>query len=392
MAAAPQAPLVPGARNVARQPPQFEHSKDDFSSWYAVYANFARAMGIAPANQFTTLTTYLDKDAFATVHNLELADAVTADPDQYRPLLEQALARDEDEVPPRLALRYRTQQPGESLSAFSLELQKLAGRAGRNNADDLIDTFCAGVREDSLSLELLRTDFNTLAEALQKAISITNAKRIRSLVRPGTQRTAVPTPDELQILASDSDHVQCDSTPAPAPTTRFESLSTGAHMPQGFGSRSQQPDHRDHSVDAVNYSHSRPESQYNTQQQYNAQPQYGTQPHYSVQPQYGTQPHYSVQPQYSAQYQPDMMQQQMQGYNAPTQSHNRSTYRRPEANYPSQQGQYNGRNNNRGNNSDSRRCYYCNRLGHLIRACKTRMAAERQQQPQNFPMGPSQQQ
>ena len=192
-----------GKKLVVRQPPEFKlNSDNDFTTWYAQFINFAKAMSIAEKDQFIAISTYLDTAAFTTVENLKLTDEQKADPKIYKPLFEKALKSDSEKIPPRIALRYRTQKPNETLSQFALELGKLANKSDvdANSREQLLtDSFCTGVRDTDLSIKLLENAFDTLTLALDHALKIEDANKIRNYVRPVSEDLA----PEVEIFAAD---------------------------------------------------------------------------------------------------------------------------------------------------------------------------------------------
>ena len=189
-----------GDQAFIRKPSEFKHDCD-FSVWYAQFSNFAKAAKIEKANQFVALCSYLDNQSFAIVQSLEIKDTDQADPAKYKPVLEKALGL-QDKIPPRLALKYRTQGQDESLSDFAMALCKLATKAGISEVSKeevLVDSFCTGVLEQDLSVKLLESDFANLSLALSQAQKIESASQIRKFVRPSTSNTT-----ELEILATNA--------------------------------------------------------------------------------------------------------------------------------------------------------------------------------------------
>jgi hypothetical protein len=315
-----------------RQPSEFKYgSNDEFSIWFAKFTNFADAAQIAKSNQFTALCSYLDNGAFSIVRSLEISDEDKAEPDKFKPLLEKALGTPE-KIPPRLALKYRTQKPDESLSDFAIALGKLASKAEIAQAskeETLVDSFCTGVRDTDLSIKLLETNFGNLSLALEQAQKIEGASKIRNFVRPITSHDA-----ELEVLASSAVNRHAFQPP----------------LDDSENNRATQNDNfRPTNVDRVN--HLQGGLNRNAQ---NFQP--------------GRREH--------SQY-PDSRA-------SPNFVNRSNNYVRGNPNrdgYHSNQGRA-GSYSNRG---PQKRCWYCNRPGHLRRDCRTRA----REQGQNFPTGPS---
>ena len=110
-----------------RQPSEFKHGQD-FTTWYLMFCNFAEAVTLDIKDYLPTLKSYVDVATFATLQKLTISDTNKGDAVKLGVVLEKALSR--DTIPPRLALKYRTQKVDEDLSSFSLELGKLASWSG----------------------------------------------------------------------------------------------------------------------------------------------------------------------------------------------------------------------------------------------------------------------
>ena len=315
---------------VIRQPPEFKlEGEGSFSDWYAQYSNFATAMAIADADRFTSLITYLDTAAFTIANGLQLTDEQKADPEVFKPLLEAALKRESDKIPPMIALRYRTQKPTESLSQFARELGQIANKTDLDNEAKemlLVDSFRTGVRDSALSVKLLEQRFDTLNLALESALDIERASRIRNFVHVSKPASSDDQADLEILVANDA------TTPAPEPqgmpqlpwghvnaTSNQNTGSVGAQAPLGNPGRD--------ANNAINYL-------------------------------------------------PQQALYQNQNYrrNDSYQSNNQHSYRRGPINH-----------------TDTRSCYYCGIRGHLIKVCRKRTRDEEQQasnQQQHFREGP----
>ena len=98
------------AKVYVKQPSEFKlNSNDD------------KTANIAEKDRFATLCSYLDIAAFKVVQGL--TEEAIISPATFKPLHEKAL-RGEEKIPPRLALRYRTQEHDESLGEFAMSLGK----------------------------------------------------------------------------------------------------------------------------------------------------------------------------------------------------------------------------------------------------------------------------
>lgn len=189
----------------AKQPPVYKLSSDDYPMWQHQFENYADALKLEDKDRFVTLKSFLDSPAFTIVQNLDISADQMADPKLYKPILEAALIR-KDTIPPRMALKYRTQQDDESLYEFATALENLANRANVEKEVRpllLVDSFCTGVRDAELSVKLLENSFASLALALDKAEGIARASKIRNFARPPTTETP-QVESSLEILASNS--------------------------------------------------------------------------------------------------------------------------------------------------------------------------------------------
>lgn len=213
---------------VVRQPPEFKlNSEQDFATWYARFSNFAAAVKIEAPNQFQALVSYLDSSAFTIVQNLGLDDEQIKDPTVFRPLIATAL-KGKDGIPARLALKYRVQNPTETLSDYAMALGKLATKASISAAsreETLVDTFCTGVSDTDLSVKLLENTFDTLSLALEQAQKIEGATNIRKLVRP----TSTSMSDNVEILATNANNGYSKGFTASRPGRQASNI--GANFP-----------------------------------------------------------------------------------------------------------------------------------------------------------------
>ena len=312
---------------VVKQPAVFKlNSKDDFPTWYAQFKNYADSVGIGADDFFKALSSFLDTPAFTVVQNLKVPEADKKDEDKFKPILTAALTRKE-KIPPRLALRYRAQEPEESLAEFAFALELLANKA--NIPDDskpemLVDSFCTGVRDTDLSIKLLETNFASLSLAVDQAQKIEGASKIRNFVRPSSS-TANPE-QSLEILATN---------PAPANTGRPVTYQQNQQPNANFGNAAQ---HLDYNAPSFQPNH------HHTAGYGNSRFDNGSR----------------------------YVQNNHTSYNRPRNSglHNQFG---------------NGNGAYQGNRNVQKRCWFCNRVGHLIRNCRTRANNE----AQNFQTRPS---
>ena len=323
------------AKVYVKQPSEFKlNSNDDFTTWYAQFSNFAGAANIADKDRFATLCSYLDITAFTVVQGLALTEEAIISPATFKPLLEKAL-RGEETIPPRLALRYRTQKHDESLGEFAMSLGKLAIKAAASqtsNEETLIDTFCTGVRDTDLSLKLLESSFESLSSALQQAQKIESATNIRKFVRaPSTPASAT---SNIEILGIEP-KIQPRNRSI-SPTNRRVSFNETSI--RQTNDRVVTPDKTDMFAQSVHPGRrAHPQSQSPNNVRFEPRRDY----------KYDN----------SFQYDPNRIGFSSEGRVGPQ---NRT-------------------------NMNTKRCWYCNRLGHVIRNCRTRA----REQEQNFQSGPS---
>ncbi len=315
-------------------------------------------MAIADKDHFVAISSYLNTAAFTAVENVKLTDEQKADPKSFYPLLENALKSDSDKIPPRLKLRFRTQKPGESLSQFALELGKLANKSNMEDATRehlLIDSFCTGVKDTDLSIKLLETTFGTLTLALDYALKVEGASKIRNFVKLGHDEAP-----EIEILATNERHgPSSKNTELPHSTPERNVDINTQNMPQ-------------HSNFGQQYHNNNPVNN-------------GSRP-------FAPQNFHSPQDHYNNQFTPPVRYGQ---------SHNNAHYTAPVLqNYtrPPRRAQYNNQTSRTSyqpgmyrpqraeiNNNRTKTCFYCHVPGHVIRMCRLRMRDE----SRNFPQGPS---
>lgn len=339
---------------VIRQPTEFRlnDAEQDFTTWVAQFSNFATAMKVKDDDLYVTLSSYLDTAAFTVVENLQLNDDQKKDPNVFKPLLENALRSETDKIPARLALRYRTQKQGESLSQFALELGKLATKSNvepNTREQLLIDSFCTGIQDADTSIKLLENKFDTLTLALDHALKIEGASKIRNLVRPKHDEA----PD-VEILATgtipqvqspinthsantaDVNAVKAQSTPSNITPNTFYQIPP--FMPLGKPPRFIPPSNPQHFMTPSNPPRFMPQNN----------PQYFM-PHNN--------PPYFM---------PNNQPAQYPNAYAPAQPYG-SMHKNTPVNY-----------------HKDKSCYYCNIKGHIARNCRRRIKDAQQ----NFPQGP----
>ena len=313
------------AKITVKQPSVFKlNSTDDYPTWYAQFNNYADAVKIEAKDRFVALSSFLDTPAFTVVQNLGITEEEKPDPAKFGPILEAALKRKE-KIPPRLALRYRAQESEESLAEFAFALELLANKANipkDTRPELLVDSFCTGVRDTDLSIKLLETSFASLSLALDQAQKIEGASKIRNFVRPSNSKADNEV--DLEILAAET------ATACQNPTTSTErpASSSDRRPVRNFGSN-------------VNATFGQNAS--------------------SFQP--GRHEH--------------AIDYNSNRYGNSNNAHSFGHNYRPNNRYNHGAGP--------SNRNAQKRCWYCNRVGHLIRNCRTKASDE----ARNFPTGPS---
>ena len=340
-------------KRVVRQPPEFclNAEDQDFTTWYKQFENFAKAMSIPEKDQLTAIISYLDTAAFAVVENLKLEGETLTKADLYKPLLEKALKNDNEKIPARLKLRYRTQKSNESLSQFALELGKLADKSDIKETavkqQLLVDSFCTGVKDADLSIKLLENNFGSLTLALNHALKVEGANKIRNFVRAVDDDQA----PEVEILATSEQHSH------KAKNSESAQLPSNS-MPQHSNNVQQHDQNFIHVPDQRFYPN-----------------QYGNS--------YNYQNHYSVprQMHHSNQFQHMTPRNQGNNFQARPSRNFQTNTRNGHVDYqPNGQRPMRLQQKNR-----SKVCYYCQIPGHVIRMCHKRMRDE----SRNFRQGPS---
>lgn len=173
----------------ARAPPEY-NLKQCFTVWNKQFRNYCELLNINAANRYRTLLSFLDPESFIIVENLNLTNAQRADifnNDTFR-LIKGALAQRESNIPPGYALKYRKQKEGEKLEKYAQELEKLAYEAFPDDQNirqnrTLIESFISGIRNDELAIKLLELEFDSLTDAVNRAVQFFQALQTRRFIK-----------------------------------------------------------------------------------------------------------------------------------------------------------------------------------------------------------------
>ena len=182
-----------GSRIAARQPNPYQ-SGTNFKVWFDQFINFCETVKVGKEDPTTTATdfklflTFLDPKSFHVVQNLKIGADEQKDLKACFPKLSKALATEEHAIPARISIKYRTQKMVETLIEFAFQLELLGLQAFPDARDEpakqraMVDSFCLGVTDNSLSVKLLEGEFTTIDDALQAALKYLQAQDIKQYV------------------------------------------------------------------------------------------------------------------------------------------------------------------------------------------------------------------
>lgn len=174
--------------HIAKQPIVFEYGTD-FSLWYQQFTAYCTICNVTQANKFNSFITFLSQRAFSLINTLALTDAQKADIDaeEIKKLITNILTLHKTNIPCRIQLQHRVQNDEESLCDFMYNLEKLANSAYSGEANAVlrttvvIDQFCIGVKDQNISIELLKNTYRTVVDTLNDAQKFASAYEIRNL-------------------------------------------------------------------------------------------------------------------------------------------------------------------------------------------------------------------
>lgn len=176
-----------------------EGGEEDFATYLRRFEHFLKANGIEnEGRKVSSLITSMGKAAFKTLENLlhpDLPEAKTYQ--QLVEVLKSHYMPAKMVIAERFKFNRRYQQEGEDVSAFAVELKRLAAQCdfGTFLDDALRDRFVAGLRDKATQTELLKKSALTFASALVLAKSTERAQRETRSIQP--ERTST---DSVQVI------------------------------------------------------------------------------------------------------------------------------------------------------------------------------------------------
>ena len=172
---------------------------DDVDLFLARFQAFAAATKCEAANRFDLFKSFLDDRSFRRVQAVIFEDAhktsgaIDLAKDATKALLRAALTR-EPQVPERIALKFKVQGSDETILDFGdavrLLGQKIHGQVGAETNQQVVEAFCAGLRDPALASKLLSKKFENLTAAINFALArkgTTNIKNVISRQRANSE-------------------------------------------------------------------------------------------------------------------------------------------------------------------------------------------------------------
>lgn len=166
---------------------------DDVELFLARFSSFATATKCVKKNQFDLFKSFLDDRSFRRVGAIVFGDehrdtaadnCVDMDKEATQTLIKEALAK-EAAVPERISLRFKVQGNNEGIEDFGDAIRLLGQKVHGQNAEtsqQVIEAFCAGLRNPELASKLLCKEFKTLKAAIAYAVSRKEAFNIKAVI------------------------------------------------------------------------------------------------------------------------------------------------------------------------------------------------------------------
>ena len=164
---------------------------DDVELFLARFQAFAVATKCEAGNRFDLFKSFLDDRSFRRVQAITFEDehktsgAIDLAKDATKALLKTALMK-EPQVPERIALKFKVQGSDEEIEDFGdavrLLGQKVHGQAGAESNQQVIEAFCAGLRDPALASKLLSKKFENLTAAINFALARKGTTNIKNVI------------------------------------------------------------------------------------------------------------------------------------------------------------------------------------------------------------------
>ena len=339
--------------NIVRQPEEFKFG-GDFDIYYERFKAYLVNVKCEQAAQYPLFLSYIDKESFRKVQGITFNDEHKTenkvDLEKAAAVLKEALSKP-TKVPPKMVMRYRIQNKGESISDFGYAIQVLGHDAYGNEAETteaVIESFSSGLSDPDLAAKMVQRTFTTLKAAIDYAAVRESNSNIRSFL---LKNRTVHSDSKAAILECITEEID---------VARVQSSAKGFNEPSannlaGSSNRPESASINQRSQSNHNQSYQHQPGKYNQGYGHDHGQQQQNQSYWAPQKQ-GYQQHYGSQNQgFSNNWRP-----QNQGYGNWRPQYQNSP------NYNGQRGQY----------KETRRCHYCHLVGHLQRFCYRKMKDE----------------
>ena len=169
----------------ARQPAEFVFG-DDFDLFWERFSAFLIAAKCEKKSEYSLFLSYLDARSFRRARSIAFTDeektAGEVDLTKSFDKIKEALTKT-PAVPEKIELRYRSQKSTETLGEFGDAVRQLGikvyGSQAVDTSANVIESFCAGVFDPELGSKLLQKKFETLAAAIQFAVTKKESSNIK---------------------------------------------------------------------------------------------------------------------------------------------------------------------------------------------------------------------
>ena len=173
-----------------KSPSEFSFG-EDIELFLARFDAFAEATKCEKNNRFDLFKSFLDDRSFRRVRAITFTDEhkdegkVDMSKNVTKALIKEALVK-ESQVPERISLRFKVQGKDEEIEDFGdavrLLGQKVHGQSEAETNQQVIEAFCAGLRNPDLASKLLCKQFDNLTGAINYAVSRKESTNIKQVI------------------------------------------------------------------------------------------------------------------------------------------------------------------------------------------------------------------
>ena len=209
---------------------------DDVDLFLDRFSAFVTATKCEAKGRFDLFKSFLDDRSFRRVQTLTFGDvhktdgSVDLSKKETQEILKKALTK-EALVPERVSLRFKVQGKDESIEDFgdSIRLlgQKVHGKGVAETCQNVVEAFCAGLRDPKLASKMLSKVFTSLTEAINFAVSRQETCNIKDVIdrQRAMSRSAN---DSTEVLPNQEGEVKTSGVATP-PLTQCRGSSRRQH-------------------------------------------------------------------------------------------------------------------------------------------------------------------